>query len=194
MRVLLLSSFLIWCQAAYAQNEYMREYLYLGPTPGVTMVPASSNIGILPPAPLPITATPPTNNWYTAGLGLERLLGKPGVRAFIPSIGVGVDLGGILPGQGKVFSNTLGSFSPNAYLHWEYRDKWDVFGTAGYSLLFHNFTANYYNFGGGLNYWLGTNQTRGLLFEFRRLNPIDSSSYSVASYNQIRFGLTFRHK
>ena len=112
MRVLLLSSFLIWCQAAYAQNEYMREYLYLGPTPGVTMVPASSNIGILPPAPLPITATPPTNNWYTAGLGLERLLGKPGVRAFIPSIGVGVDLGGILPGQGKVFSNTLGSFRP----------------------------------------------------------------------------------
>jgi hypothetical protein len=194
MRVVLLSGLAILCQALHAQNDYVREYVYLGPAPGVTTAPVISNIGILPPPGPPITAVPATNNWYTTGFGIERLLGKSGESVFSPAIGVGIDLGAIIPGQGQIFNNTLGSFSPNLYLHWEFNDRWNVFGTAGYSLLFNDFTANYYNFGGGLSYWLGTSQNRGLMFEFRRLNPIDSTVHAISSYNEIRLGVTFRHK
>jgi hypothetical protein len=113
---------------------------------------------------------------------MERLLAK--------HVGVGVDLAALVPGQGKIVSNTIGTFSPNAYFHWSFGSKLDLFGVGGYSLLFRDFTANYYNAGGGLTYWMGIGETRGLMFEYRRLNPIDAGP----SYNEIRFGLTFRQK
>jgi hypothetical protein len=182
MKTLLLSCFLIYCELAQGQSDvpYTREYVYLGAAPGTAPIPPSTSFGFLPGTQPPIVSVPPTNNWYTGGVGLERLLAA--------HVGVGLDLGGIVPGQGKILSNTVGSFSPNVYFHWEFKSAFDVFGTGGYSLLFQSFTANYYNFGGGLNYWLGINQTHGLMVEYRRLNPIDTGR----TYNEIRFGYTVR--
>jgi hypothetical protein len=184
--LLLLGCSLVW--SGLAQAQYLREYVFVGPTPVSASTPTTTpSYGILPPTPLPITVTPPTNNWYTAGFGLEGILVK--------HVGAGLDLAGILPGQGKIVNNTIGSASFNGYGHVFTNSKWDVYGTGGYSLLFRNFTANYYNVGGGLNYWLGIKQTFGLMFEYRYLHPFNSSNPSENTpYNEIRFGFTMRQK
>jgi len=182
MKQLLLLSYFLCCGIAEAQ--FTRGYLFIAPTPtSGPSNPVTSGYGILPPASL--TSLPaPGSNWYSAGGGLERVFGN--------HVGVGLDLAGILPGQGKIFDATLGTVSPNLYLHLGARRKSDAYLTAGYTLLFHSFTVNAVNGGVGWNYWFQENL--GLLVEGR---TIYVPSYTWPNppkdvYVQIRFGLTFR--
>lgn len=184
MKLLFLSCLLLAGPLARAQSDapYTSEYLFLGVAPAASQNNSNTASGFLPPSTPILTSTPPTNNWYTAGLGLERFFGK--------HVGGGVDLSALVPGQGKIVSSTIGTFSPNAYFHWSFASQLDLHAVGGYSLLFRDFTANYYTIGGGLTYWMGINGSRGLMFQYRRLNPIDVGP----SYNEIRFGIAFRQK
>jgi hypothetical protein len=67
------------------------------------------------------------------------------------------------------FSQGLGVLSANAVYHIggpPAPRAWRPFLTAGYSLGFREGTANLFNFGGGVDYWAGSNQN-ALRLEFR---------------------------
>jgi hypothetical protein len=152
------------------------------PTSDVLSVPGT--FGIIPPPPA-TTVTP--SNTFGIGLGLEEHLGG--------YLGVGIDGSGILPGTGKVFQNTIGTFSPNVYAHLPHDDwpsvKFDLYGTGGYSVLFQGSASNGFNAGGGVNYWF--KYRLGVLTEFRFLRAIgDNPPKSQNNYYQIRIGLAFR--
>ncbi|HWR53084.1 MAG TPA: outer membrane beta-barrel protein [Bryobacteraceae bacterium] len=80
--------------------------------------------------------------------------GGGGEYAFPKGVGAGVELGAV--GATAAFRDTvIGVASANGYYHvtpgrWE---KFDPFGTVGYSLLFRGGTANAVNYGAGMNYW-----------------------------------------
>jgi hypothetical protein len=182
--LLFLSCSLFLCERMEAQ--FLREYIFIAPTPNNGTSTAPTSFGILPAPPTPVAATTGLNNAYTAGGGLEQRFDK--------FFGAGLDLAGILPGTGKVIGNTVGTLSPNVYVHWPHSgwqgSKLDLYATAGYSLLFRDFTANGFNTGGGLNYWF--QERLGLVVEFRLLKVVGTNPPMPASYYQIRFGLTFR--
>lgn len=116
---------------------------------------------------------------YRVGGGVEQLLDH--------GIGAGAELGAVIPGR-DVAHNSVGIFSANGYYHFQRDRKLDPFATAGYSLLFRNFTANMFNYGGGLNYWFQDNL--GLRLEFR--DHVRSGVTPAAHYWGIGIGLTFR--
>ncbi len=117
---------------------------------------------------------------YSAGGGGEFLLGS--------HFGVGPEVAAFVPGQGKISNGGVGIFSTNAYFHvWRGR-TFDPFVTAGYSLVFRNFTANGGNFGVGMNYWFRENV--GLLIEGRdHVAPVIGTT---THFWEIRMGFTFR--
>jgi hypothetical protein len=131
-------------------------------------------------APGGISAGGNTTRSYQIGGGVERLL--------VHGIGAGADLSGLIPGTGRA-SNSVGIFSLNGYYHPLHDRKADPFVTAGYSLMFRDFTANMFNFGGGVNYWFQENL--GLMVEFRDHYRHVTRSLN-ANYWGFRIGLTFR--
>ena len=166
--------------AAPASAQATRGYVFAGPTLTGALVPANTSFGILP-LPIPPVPPPPAN-FYAAGMGFERVANK--------HLGFGVDLSGILPGSGKILSNTLGTASANGYFHVCASCKFDFYGTAGYTLLFQNFTVNGLNSGGGLAYWW--NDNHGVMLEARWVYLPGNVPANVASdyYTEIRLGYT----
>jgi hypothetical protein len=181
----LLICFLLWSGAARAQ--YVREYAFIGPAraSGSSNTAAGSTFGILPAAPAPAAATAGSSNEYIVGGGLEGLFGVH------EHVGVGMELAGIVPGTGKVGSETIGSLSVNGYYHPLFSSKWDPFVTGGYSLLFRDFTANGFNVGGGLHYWFSQ---VGLTFECRDLITRSVLNLAANQYLEFRFGVTIRQR
>ena len=183
--LLLLSCFLLLAESARAQCTH--GYMFVAPTPNNGTSSAPTSFGILPAPPTTATAAAGSNNTYAAGVGLEG--------RFKEYFGVGADLAGILPGGGKVIDNTVGTFSPNGYFHFPHSgcevSKWDLYATGGYSVFFRDFTANGFNAGGGLNYWLWGRL--GLMVEFRFLKVVGSNPPTPHSdYYEMRFGFTLR--
>jgi len=172
------------CPAAQAQQPFTRGYIFIAPTPTVGPdFSGSAPFGILP-APTSAATVPTGNNWYSAGGGVEHVFGN--------HLGAGLDLAAILPGQGKVFPNTIGVVSPTLYAHLSSNAKTDVFALGGYSLLVRDFTANAVNVGIGVNYWFHENT--GLMVSSRAVIVPDYTWPKPPKqyYVEIRFGLTFR--
>lgn len=157
----------IWLLAVcgHAQSSpninYLRKYLFIAPTSD--------------------TFAKTTNSAYAVGGGAEQLLGK--------GFGAGVDLSAVIPGSGKT-NNTVGSTSFNGYFHPVLRPNWDVFVTSGYSLIFRDFTANGFNFGGGVNYWFHENA--GFSLELREEAGQHRPQFVEHHFLEVRIGLTFR--
>jgi hypothetical protein len=126
-----------------------------------------------------ISSNGTTTRSYEVGGGVERL--------FERGIGAGAELEGFVPGTGAA-SKSVGIFSLNGYYHFLHERKLDPFATAGYSLLFRDFTANLFNYGGGMNYWFQDN----LGVQVGIHDHIWSHSGSSTHYWGIRVGLTFR--
>ena len=107
---------------------------------------------------------------------------KPSYTAVWVGAGAEVELSDHHPGLAGGF----GVASPNGYFHIPVNrmSNLDPYATAGYSLFFKYGTANAFNYGGGLNWWIG--ERVGLKFEIR-----DQYGDSV-HYWGIRFGVTFR--
>jgi hypothetical protein len=129
--------------ATGANAQYLRRYLFVGAAPNNGSSNVSASFGILP-APTPLTpVSNSSTNTYPAGGGFEE--------RFSRIVGVGLDLAAILPGGGKVLSNTIGAISPDLYIHLAPKDwlgvNLDVYGVGGYTLLFRDFTANGVNGG-----------------------------------------------
>jgi hypothetical protein len=124
----------------------------------------------------------------------DRLLGRdPGAKWLASTrFGAGLDFAAIVPGQGKVFPNTLGVISPDGYFHFLITDKSDFFAVGGYSVIVSTFSANGVNAGIGWNYWFGENA--GFTIEGRTIflpgyqypNPPDGH------YTELRLGFTWR--
>ena len=112
-----------------------------------------------------------------AGFGGEAVLGR--------GVGIGAELTAI--GTREDFlDSVVGTFSANGYYHFARGSnlKLDPFLTGGYTLLFRYGHANLFNFGGGLNYWLGNHV--GARIEFR--DQVHSNG-SAVHYWGFRFGL-----
>jgi len=158
-------AFLLLLLSCMASAQYTRGYFYVGPG-------GATSLGN-------------TQSTYLIGGGAERLL--------VHGIGAGFELGGLLPAQAFT-SNAAGIVSLNGYYHFLHDRALDPFATMGYSLLFRDYTANMFNFGGGVNYWFQDNL--GLLLEFRdhvRHYDVAGPANSVAvNYWNFRIGLTFR--
>lgn len=188
MKLFLILTCLLCSGVLLAQET--SEYVFLGAIHGATLSPATPNNGILPPPTLSLTEIPTTNS-YLAGLGFQRDI-IPNFDHFA----LGIDLGSILPGQGKVIDNAVGTFSPDAYFHWAFfNSALEPYFMGGYSLLFQTSTANYYNLGFGVRYWTGLNQTFGFMAEGRHFSHINNSTlFNNQNFWEIRFGVTFRQK
>jgi len=80
----------------------------------------------------------------------------------------------------------FGVASPNGYFHFPMSrlSNLDPYVTGGYSLFFKYGTSNAFNYGGGVNWWIG--ERTGLKFEIR-----DQYGDGV-HYWGMRFGVTFR--
>jgi hypothetical protein len=131
-------------------------------------------------APGGITQSGNTTRAYAVGGGVERLLDR--------GIGVGAELEGVVPGTGRS-SEAVGILSINPYYHFLRERKLDPYATAGYSLVFRDFTGNAFNYGAGLNYWFQDNL--GVLAEVRD-HRFGRSGGPAAHYWGVRIGLTFR--
>jgi hypothetical protein len=103
-------------------------------------------------------------------------------------IGAGAELRAVVPGSGAA-RNSVGILSFNGSYHFLRDGKLDPFATAGYSLLFRDFTANMFNYGGGLNYWF--QDSLGLRLKLRD-HVRSASAGPTADYWGIGIGLTFR--
>jgi hypothetical protein len=117
---------------------------------------------------------------YEVGGGVERLLDR--------GISAGAELEGVVQATGRA-KNSVGILSLNPYYHFLKDSKLDPYATFGYSLLFRDYTANLYNYGGGVNYWFS--DKLGLKLELRdhvwRHKGIDSTHIWG-----VRIGVTFR--
>ena len=120
-----------------------------------------------------------TTRSYQVGGGIERLLER--------GFGASGDIAAVLPGTGSI-SNTSGLASIDLNYHFK-GVRTEPFVAAGYSLLFRDFTANMFNFGGGINYWI-TPET-GLRLEFRDSvgSPLNGPR---VQYWAFRIGFNFR--
>ena len=87
-------------------------------------------------------------------------------------------------------SNDVGIFSLNGYFQKKVGDsKAEPFVTAGYSAFFgHDAPHNWFNFGGGVDYW--AKEKLGLMLEFR--DHIHHESAGTFQVWEVRFGLAFR--
>jgi len=168
-----------------APAQYLRKYIFIAPVLDNGAAASVATFGILPAAPSSVAVA--SNNAYSAGGGFEYQAKK--------WIGVGLDLAGLIPSDGKVISNTTGTVSPNVFFHvpqanWQ-GSTWDAYTTGGYTALFRDFGANGVNVGGGLNYWF--HEQTGVMFEFRFVRVLGSNPPTPATnYYEIRFGLNFR--
>ena len=141
---------------------------------------AQNTRGYVVAAPGEISAAGHSQRSYELGGGVERLLER--------GIGVAAELRGVVPGSGPA-RNSVGILSANGSYHFLRDGKLDPFATVGYSLLFRDFTANMFNYGGGLNYWFQDNL--GIRVEIR--DHVRSGGAAPAiHYWGIGIGLTFR--
>jgi hypothetical protein len=120
-----------------------------------------------------------TSRAYGAGGGGELILA--------PHVGIAFEIGTIIPGQAKTSNSIVGIFSANGDYHFRTKTL-DPFLTAGYSLMFRDFTANAANFGVGTNYWFGDDI--GLLVEAR--DHYGKVQGVFTHLWEVRVGLTFR--
>jgi hypothetical protein len=114
------------------------------------------------------------------GAGGEKVLGK--------GVGIGAEIGAL--GERQYFSDTVfGVFSPNGYYHFNHgrHIKVDPFVTAGYTLFFRSGSANLFNVGGGLNYWV--KHSLGVRLELR--DQVQPGGGSAVHYWGFRLGLVF---
>lgn len=131
-------------------------------------------------APGGISSGGETLRTYEVGGGVERLLDR--------GVGAGAELAGIVPGVGRA-RDAVGVASLNGFYHFLKDSRLDPFATAGYSLIFRDFTANAFNYGGGLDYWF--RDDLGLRLEIRdRIRGFQSAPN--AHYWGVRVGLSFR--
>ncbi|HEY2933282.1 MAG TPA: hypothetical protein VGK99_16195 [Acidobacteriota bacterium] len=121
------------------------------------------------------TAPDPYGPLYHFGVGGEGFVYK--------NVGAGGEIGFLT----SEFRDVLGVFSANGSYHFQPHKKWDPFVTAGYTLLFREETANFFNLGGGTNYWIRDNL--GLRMEFRDHINREYGTYHLL---QLRLGLSFR--
>lgn len=91
--------------------------------------------------------------------------GGGGEGLLYKGLGVGAEVGYLGPTAG--LGDGFGLFSVNGSYHVLPKNEGKVapFVTAGYSLSFRSGTANLFNFGGGINYWIS--KRVGLRLEFR---------------------------
>jgi hypothetical protein len=135
--------------------------LILGSVPGLTLAQATDphhGQGYAFVAPGGASGGGATVTTLHIGGGGEGLLYK--------GLGVGGELG--YWGPTKSFGDGVGLLSVNGSYHVLPRNsdrKVVPFVTAGYSLAFRSATANLFNFGGGINYWIS--KRVGLRLEFR---------------------------
>jgi hypothetical protein len=155
----LLSIIVIVCLTEVAASAQSTQYLFIGPG-GI------SSTG--------------TERVYQAGGGFDVSLND--------HVGIGAELSALLPGQ-HVHEDTRGLVSFNAFVPLRRQAKTMPFGTAGYSLLFRDFTANFFNFGAGIDYWYADN--RAVRIEGR--DHVGSPAGAPTThYWTIRLGLAFR--
>jgi hypothetical protein len=140
---------------------YLREYVFI--------------------APATDTMSTGTQSAYAAGGGIEQLLPK--------QFGAGLDLQALIPGSGKA-NRTIGVASFDGSFHPIFKPTWDLFVTGGYSFIFRDFTANGFNFGGGVNYWVREN--KGVTLELREVAGKHTPQLLENHYLEIRIGITFR--
>jgi opacity protein-like surface antigen len=105
--------------------------------------------------------------------------------AIYRGIGASAEVGYLGPRQ-QFKDYGFGVFSANGLydLPFSLSSKLRPFATGGYSMAFRDGTANGYNIGGGVNYWLGDRM--GLRFEYRE-NVINDFHFHGG-----RIGWTFR--
>jgi len=146
---------------AVSNSTYLREYVFIAPTTD--------------------TMSTGTQSAYAVGGGIEQLLPK--------QFGAGLDLQALIPGSGKA-NRTVGVACFNGSFHPIFKPTWDLFVTGGYSFIFRDFTANGFNFGGGLNYWIREN--KGITLELREVAGKHTPQLVENHYLEVRIGLTFR--
>jgi hypothetical protein len=122
----------------------------------------------------PGITSPDVSGFGHFGAGGEALLTR--------RVGIGSEVGYATPWSD--FAAGIGLFSVNGSYNMG-RGKLSPFLTGGYTLAFRNGTANGFNFGGGVNYWL--RDRIGLRFEVRD-NVIERDAHLVG----FRVGLAFR--
>ncbi len=91
-------------------------------------------------------------------------LGGGGEALVYKGLGVGGEIGYVAPWQ-CIGRCGLGVFSANGSYNFSRRGKLVPFVTGGYTLFFRSGSANGFNFGGGVNYWV--RKRVGLRLEFR---------------------------
>ncbi len=121
------------------------------------------------------------------GSGMTLHLGGGGEFLLAKRVGVGVELGALGPRRSYVDS-VVGVGSVNGSYHFKTSsEKIDPFVTAGYSLGFRTGTINFFNFGGGINYWFLSRL--GLKLEIR--DHVASPNGGAVHFWGVRFGLAF---
>ncbi len=132
---------------------------------------------------------------YSVGGGAQRVYGA---KSWL-FVGPMVDIQGIVPGKGEA-SSTVGVLSIGGVAHFRMPDKlpnFDPFVTAGYALIFNDFTSNGFDFGGGVNYWI--RDGLALRVEFREQAaqiPIEPYIHTgpYIHFWGVRLGVTFGHR
>ncbi len=112
------------------------------------------------------------------GAGGDFILGK--------GIGIGGEIGALGP-RHDYADSLFGLASVNGSYHFPASDKIDPFVTAGYSLGFRSGTENFFNFGGGLNFWFIPRL--GLRLEIR--DHVAREFGQSLHFWGVRFGLAF---
>jgi len=142
-----------------------------------TWAMAQSSHGYAFVAPGAATAGGSSQTTVQAGGGFEALV-------YRRIVGAGAEVSYLT--TTRDWSSGFGVASPNGYVHFPMNrlSNLDPYFTAGYSLFFKYGTANAFNYGGGLNWWVG--ERVGLKFEIR-----DQYGDSI-HYWGMRFGVTFR--
>ena len=130
-------------------------------------------------APGALTAAGFTNGTLHVGGGAEHV--------FSSRVGLGAEIGAV--GSWRNYHTAIGMFSVNGSYHFTDDRKIDPFVTGGYSLAFRSGSANFGNFGGGLNYWF--RRRLGLRVEVRDHVHISSRTPNL-HYWGVRFGVAFR--
>jgi len=112
-----------------------------------------------------------------------------GGEALFKQVGVGAELGYLTPW--REFSDGLGLFSANGSYHLIASTNGKVvpFATGGYSLFFRDGSISGFNFGGGVDYWMGGRT--GVRFEVRD-NVFSNFDTHRVHFIGFRVGVTFR--
>jgi hypothetical protein len=128
--------------------------------------------------------------------GSDTMLGFGGGGKYISEsgAGLGAELGIVGP-KGNFKDDYAGIFSLNGYYVFKTKDKKaEPFVTGGYTRAWRqDVPGNWFNFGGGLDYWF--HPKAGLMLEFRdhiNRSEFDGSERSTIQLWAIRIGVTFR--